>query len=78
MTHVTFFVDESRAFFSPSRLMAEVWMEVELGTLHGPERKRFVTKVQTLPYWTNEDAIESAFTSFRFDEFYHGDASVTH
>jgi hypothetical protein len=70
MAYLTFFVEESRAFFAPSRLTAEVWMEVEVETSDGPKRKRFVTKVDTVPTWTDEDAIESAFSSYRFDEWF--------
>jgi hypothetical protein len=78
MSYVTFFVEESRAFFAPSRLTAEVWMEVEVATANGPERKRFVTLVRTLPTWTNEDAIELAFESFCFDEWEVSDPGVLH
>jgi len=70
MAYLTFFVEESRAFFAPSRLTAEVWMEVEVETSDGPQRKRFVTKVDTVPSWTDEDAIESAFSSYKFDEWF--------
>ena len=45
-------------------------MEVEVETANGPRRKRFVTKVETIPSWTDEDAIESAFASYKFDEWF--------
>jgi hypothetical protein len=78
MTYLTFFVEESRAFFAPSRLTAEVWMEVEVETVNGPQRKRFVTKVDTVPTWTDKDAIESAFSSYKFDEWFSYDPLTFH
>jgi hypothetical protein len=78
MAYLTFFVGESRAFFAPSRLTAEVWMEVEVETVDGPQRKRFVTKVDTVPTWTDEEAIESAFASYKFDEWFSYDPLTFH
>jgi hypothetical protein len=78
MAYLTFFVEESRAFFAPSRLSAEVWMEVEVETVDGPQRKRFVTKVETIPSWTDKDAIESAFSSYKFDEWFSYDPLTLH
>ena len=78
MAYLTFFVDESRAFFAPSRLTAEVWMEVEVETPSGPERKRFVTKVNTIPCWTDEDALELAFATYKFDEWFSFDPFTLH
>jgi hypothetical protein len=78
MAHLTIFVDESRAFFSASRLYAEVWMEIQVMTVDGPQRKRFVTQVQTIPSWTDEEAIATAFEAYQFNEWFNGDSPVSH